>query len=123
LPKPLIRLLQIAGVAGQFLLSPKFMRQFLKRLTPLFMHGPNARARTNTHSHLWAKASGPERTAQAWLVTPEAYQFTAISSVASVEYALAGQLRGAFTPAQAFGAEFVVNLPGVKLYRELPDSG
>lgn len=46
----------------------------------------------------------------------EGYQFTAVSSVLAVERILATQLAGALTPAQAFGADFLLEIPGTRRY-------
>lgn len=57
------------------------------------------------------------RSAAVELVTPNPYALTASAAVAAVERVLAGRLRqppGVHTPSRAFGAEFVLELPGVR---------
>jgi short subunit dehydrogenase-like uncharacterized protein len=75
--------------------------------------GPEARARARTH--LWGEVKDARgATATGTLETPEAYAFTAVSAVAAVERVLAGAVApGAWTPARAFGPDFVAGLPGV----------
>ena len=60
----------------------------------------------------WARATGSDgATAQAWLQTGEAYAFTAAASIRAVEETLTRSLRGAFSPAAAFGADFALTIP------------
>ena len=51
---------------------------------------------------------------EAWLALGEGYQFTAASSVQAVEHVLRDHPSGALTPAQAFGADFVLTIEGVQ---------
>jgi short subunit dehydrogenase-like uncharacterized protein len=61
----------------------------------------------------WARATGPDgSTTQAWLQTGDSYAFTAAASIRAVEEALTRSLRGAFSPAVAFGAGFAFTIPG-----------
>jgi short subunit dehydrogenase-like uncharacterized protein len=60
----------------------------------------------------WARAVGPDgATAQAVLQTGDSYAFTAAASVRAVEETLARSLRGALSPATAFGADFTLTIP------------
>ncbi|NUM44934.1 MAG: saccharopine dehydrogenase NADP-binding domain-containing protein [Anaerolineales bacterium] len=53
--------------------------------------------------------------ARARLQTPEAYQTTALTALATVEKVLAGGAKPGFqTPAKAFGADFILEIEGVK---------
>jgi short subunit dehydrogenase-like uncharacterized protein len=55
----------------------------------------------------WARATDPDgATAQAWLETGESYAFTAAASIRAVEETMTRSLRGAFSPAAAFGSDF-----------------
>jgi hypothetical protein len=55
----------------------------------------------------WARATSPDgTTAEAWLQTGESYAFTAAASIRAVEETLARSIRGALSPAAAFGAGF-----------------
>jgi short subunit dehydrogenase-like uncharacterized protein len=61
----------------------------------------------------WARGTNADgTTAQAWLQTGESYAFTAAASIRAVEEALAGSLRGALSPAAAFGVDFALTIPG-----------
>jgi short subunit dehydrogenase-like uncharacterized protein len=60
----------------------------------------------------WARATGPDgATIEAWLQTGESYAFTAAASIRAIEETLARSLRGAFSPAAAFGADFALTIP------------
>ena len=59
-------------------------------------------------------------TRQAWLQTPEAYQFTVVAGVKVIERVLAGNLKGALTPSKAFGADFPLEIEGTKRWDSLP---
>jgi len=74
---------------------------------------PPADVRPAYLSFGWARATGPDgATSQAWLQTGESYAFTASASIRAVEEALARSLSGAFSPATAFGADFILTIPG-----------
>ena len=61
----------------------------------------------------WARATGPDgATAEAVLQTGESYAFTAAASIRAVEEALTRFPRGALSPAIAFGADFILTIPG-----------
>ena len=68
-----------------------------------------------------SRATGPGGNfAEAWLETVEVYRFTAEIGVRCVEKVLELQPVGALTPAQAFGADFVLEAEGTKRYDSLP---
>jgi short subunit dehydrogenase-like uncharacterized protein len=72
-------------------------------------------------SYAWARATKQDgQQAEAWLELGEGYHFTAASSVQAVEHVLHDQPSGAQTPAQAFGADFVLNIEGVRRWPALP---
>ena len=69
----------------------------------------------------WARATGPDgATTEAWLQTGESYAFTAAASIRAVEETLARSLSGAFSPAAAFGADFVLTIPGTSRTDTIP---
>ena len=64
---------------------------------------------------LWARATRADGEAiEAWLETPDPYLFTAQAAVRAIEQVFADRPTGALTPAQAFGADFVLEMPGVR---------
>ncbi len=69
----------------------------------------------------WARATGPDgATTQAWLHTGESYAFTATASIRAVEETLTRSLSGALSPAAAFGAGFVLTIPGTSRTDTIP---
>ena len=64
---------------------------------------------------------GPDgATTQAWLQTGEAYAFTAAASIRAVEETLTRSLRGAFSPATAFGAGFAFTIANTTRLDTIP---
>ena len=60
----------------------------------------------------WAKATGADgASTQAWLQTGDAYAFTAAAALRAVEEVFTRTGPGAFSPAAAFGADFVLTIP------------
>jgi short subunit dehydrogenase-like uncharacterized protein len=72
-------------------------------------------------SYAWARATNQNgHQVEAWLELGEGYHFTAASSVQAVEHVLRDQPSGALTPAQAFGADFVLTIEGVRRWAAAP---
>lgn len=100
---------------------------FLRRLaskwveitsSPTKHHQPES----NT-SEVWALVRNEKGSVrQAWLETVESYQFTAIAAVRCVEKLFAEQQVGALTPALAFGADFVLEIPGTRRVDSMEDA-
>jgi short subunit dehydrogenase-like uncharacterized protein len=68
------------------------------------------------HSYAWASASNDRgEKAESWLELGEGYQFTAMSSVKAVMKVLEGGFEGVLFPAQAFEADFLLEMAGVRL--------
>lgn len=80
------------------------------------VHGPSEETQQTERSHIWAKVAndnGDE--AQLWLETMEAYRFTAIAAIRSVEKVFELAPKGALTPSLAFGSNFVLEIPETRL--------
>ena len=77
--------------------------------------GPDAETRESGRVYLWGRAADAAGTSvTATLETPEGYAFTAASAVECTLRLLTGAVEpGAWTPARAFGADLVGELPGV----------
>ena len=94
------------------------LRRLLERT--LDQQARRSSGRTESHtesgkSYIWARAADEAGTdAQAWLEMGEGYLFSAAASVRAVEQLLAAPPVGVITPAQAFGADFVLTIPGTK---------
>ncbi|MEM8861301.1 MAG: saccharopine dehydrogenase NADP-binding domain-containing protein [Chloroflexota bacterium] len=118
-PNQIKKLKQFGWMANIVKLSP--MKQLAQGYIERHVTGPDKQTRETGKSYIWAKASDPSgNTAEAWLETMEAYKLTALGSIRCVERVLDSDLRGAYTPAGAFGAELVLDLPGSKRYDEIP---
>jgi len=82
---------------------------------------PRADERPAYLSFGWARATGPDgATTQAWLQTGESYAFTATATIRAVEETLARSPSGALSPAAAFGADFVLTIPGTSRTDTIP---
>jgi short subunit dehydrogenase-like uncharacterized protein len=108
--------------------TSKRMIRRLKRLRPLLplaqlppvrwlllrladrQRGPDEEQRARSYIELWGEAWNDETGDRRSMTmrVPEGYTFTAVSAVLAVERVLSGEVPpGSWTPAQAFGSEFV----------------
>ncbi len=102
-------------------LSVEAIRHGAERLIESRVRGPDETVRSEHHSQIWAEARAADgRRAQAWLELPEGYAFTAVAAVRAVEEVLARKPQGSLTPAGAFGADFVLSIPGCRRLETLP---
>lgn len=102
---------RITTPLGQVLLSSRLVRGALGKVADLVFKGPDEHQRQTLRSSLWARATDDAgHSAEAWLETVEPYRFTALAGVRAVERTLAEHPTGALTPAQAFGADFVLDI-------------
>lgn len=95
------------------LFSFVLLRRLAQRLAKTSARGPDGHVRQTNRSQVWVCArnqEGVER--EAWLETVEAYQFTAIAGVRGAEEVLINRIQGALTPGLAYGADFVLRVPG-----------
>lgn len=95
----------------------KPVKRFLQSQVDRRVTGPDEKARREGRVYLWGEAKNAAgKTVTATLETPEAYAFTAVAAVAAVERVLAGKVApGSWTPARAFGKDFVAGLTGVRI--------
>jgi short subunit dehydrogenase-like uncharacterized protein len=106
--------------AGQKALSIKPIRRLAQKTAEWLVKGPDKRARRTGRSLIWARAADEAGNGvEAWMETMESYQFTAVAGVRCLEKVLEQGLAGAFTPAQAFGSDFVLEIEGTKRYDDL----
>lgn len=120
-PSPMIGLMRWTGPLLQRLLASDAIRRAAEKGAKRVIRGPNAEARRKGRSFLWARASDEKGgAAEAWLETAEAYAFTAMAAVRCAEGVLkkhpAEVCPGACTPAGAFGADFVLEIPGTRRF-------
>lgn len=88
-----------------------WMRRAIRRRPP----GPSPEQRARGVSRLWGEARDASgRTARSRLTAPEGYTLTAMTAVAAARRVLAGGVAVGFqTPSRAFGADFILDMPGV----------
>ena len=110
--------LRLALRAGQWLgpiLSSGFAQRALGRWIDRLPEGPSEHERLTTRARVVAEAEGAHGVARARLETPSGYETTRLAGVEAASRVLAGEAKPGFqTPASAFGADFVLALPGVK---------
>ncbi|GIG56486.1 saccharopine dehydrogenase [Longispora fulva] len=100
---------------GPGLLRLPGARAVADRLVRSTMSGPSAATRASTRTEVWGEVSAPDgSTVSDTLVTPNPYDLTADAVLRAVPR-MAGLAAGAYTPATAFGAGFVLELDGVRL--------
>lgn len=120
-PPALVGLFALTGPVAGLLLKPAGVRRLLGRAVDRLMTGPSEAARDQGRSWVYARVSRADgQHAEAWLETVEGYRFTAEAGVRAVERVLDGNMRGALTPAQAFGADFALEIDGTRRYDALP---
>jgi len=112
------RWLKFQGLYNWFLKLPVFTN-YMKRKIDAKPAGPNAERRAKAKSLVWGEVSnkaGKKVTAR--LIGPEGYNLTATSAVLIAKKIMDGKAKAGFqTPSNAFGADFVLEIPGVR--REL----
>jgi short subunit dehydrogenase-like uncharacterized protein len=93
------------------------IQRLLQSRIGLAVTGPSAETRRRGRGYLWGRAEDAAgRGAEAWLETAEGYHLTAVAAVECARRVLAGEVApGAWTPSQAFGADFVLGIPGTQL--------
>ncbi len=121
LPPAVQPLLPALGYVGQNLAKSALFRRLAGYWIDSAMRGSTPDAQEHERAYVYARASdGKGKAAEAWLETPEAYKFTALSAIRAVEKTLAQQPIGALTPALAFGADFVCEIEGTRRYDAQP---
>lgn len=116
-----VRLLPWLGPPTQQLLTFDTPRRVAQSLVGRVVHGPTAEQREGGRWFVWACAGGSAgEQVEAWLETPDGYDFTARAVVAAVEQVGEAAPCGALTPACAFGADFVLRVAGTRRMEQLP---
>lgn len=120
-PPSTVRLFRFAGPVLRLALQAGLLRELAGRLVDRQMTGPSEAARASGRSWVYARVHNERgEMREAWLETTEAYRFTAEAGVRVVERVLDGGYRGALTPARAFGADFVLDIPGTRRHDAMP---
>lgn len=117
LPKKFPNLLEYLGVSPKEMLENEESKKKVNKWIDKNIHGPDEVKRKTYRSYIWASVKNDKGTeAQAWLETMEPYRFTGVSGVRCVEKIFEMKPRGALTPALAFGADFVLEIPEIKRF-------
>ncbi|MCS7085547.1 MAG: saccharopine dehydrogenase [Bacteroidia bacterium] len=96
-----------------------FLRKAAQAAVKAWVRGPDEHTRQNARSYFYAQASdGAGRSFEARMESIEAYRMTALCVVNAVETLAQNRPVGALTPAQAFGADFVLRLPDTHRFPE-----
>jgi short subunit dehydrogenase-like uncharacterized protein len=121
-PRSSMRWMARLGWLAPKVFSIRLARKLLQAGADRFVQGPDEAIRSSARSQLWAQVEDSEgRAIEAWLETAEAYHFTAQAAVLCLEKVLAGEAAaGSLSPAQAFGPDFVLQIPSTKRYDQIP---
>jgi len=112
-----IRQMRMAARMTWFLKLPGVV-PFLQKQIGKRVKGPNDAQRASGESRLWGEARNDAgRRVVMTMRTPEGYTHTVHASLGAVAHLLEHQLEpGAYTPSMAFGADYVLGLPGVEVH-------
>lgn len=120
IPNKSSSILKLAGVSAKEMSTNENAKKKVENWIEEHVHGPDESARRTNRCHIWVSVSDDDgKSEQAWLETMESYRFTAESAVLSVEKVLKQHPKGALTPALAFGADFVLEVPETSRYDSL----
>lgn len=107
------RLATAALPVARHLASVPAVQASLDRWIDRHVAGPDTLQRETGRAHLWACATDRQgNRRQAWMRTIDGYRFTTLSAIAAVRRLCSSDQSGAMTPAQAFGPDFVMDIPG-----------
>jgi short subunit dehydrogenase-like uncharacterized protein len=96
----------------------EWVQRFLKSRIDKMPAGPDEAARSATGAMLLAEAEGPgDQLARARLETPSGYELTYQAAIEIAARVVRGEApTGHHTPSSAFGADFVLDLPGCRRF-------
>jgi short subunit dehydrogenase-like uncharacterized protein len=115
MPASVRRFARVSRYLG-WLLGSGPVQQFLKGRVKAGPPGPTDQERKAGATLMWGEvADDAGRTAVSRLRAPEGYTLTALTAVAAVGKVLAGHAPPGFqTPSTAYGADFIMEIPGVE---------
>jgi short subunit dehydrogenase-like uncharacterized protein len=110
---PIMALAQVTGGAAR----TRMVQGVLKRVVGK-LPGPSAETRGKNHGQLWGQVTDAAgHSVSGTVTTLDPYDLTADSVVRIAQRLAAGTVApGAYTPSQAFGADFVRELDGIKVH-------
>lgn len=110
------RMAMVASRPFASLLGSAPVQKFLKKRIKAAPPGPNDEEREKGKSFVWGEVgddAGQKKTSR--LQGPEGYTLTALTALAIAERALKGHAPVGFqTPSRAYGADFILDIDGVK---------
>jgi short subunit dehydrogenase-like uncharacterized protein len=110
-PRRLIPWVRRGGPILRTVLKLSPARRLAEMLAERFVHGPDEQLRQTGRSQFYGCVRDRQgNQAEAWLETGEAYSLTAQTAVRAVERLLEDPQAGALSPAQAFGADFILEV-------------
>ncbi len=119
-PRVAIGTLRVVSPLVRLLGRSQAVKRGLGWLLDRTLWGASERLRETGRSYLWARAWDKHgSSAQAWLETAEGYAFTAQAAMPVIERVLEDPPIGALTPAQAWGADFVLTIAGTRRFDTL----
>ena len=115
-PPGLQRVIRGTGRVG-WLLQSGPVRSLIERGIRRRVAGPSAGQRARGETRIYGEVADDDgRSVSAVLVGPEAYAFTALTALAVLERALAGESPPGFqTPARAYGPDLALGIEGIDL--------
>ena len=116
LPKKMIKNMRRRGALIDWVMSLDATKSVAQWWVDRNLHGPTDQQRAEGQSRCWGEAIDAQGNAvQSRLSCPEGYTLTAMTTLAAVRRVLDGQVKPGFqTPSSAFGADFVLDAPGVE---------
>jgi short subunit dehydrogenase-like uncharacterized protein len=114
-PPRLIPWVRRGGPVLRKLLRLGPVRGLAEKLAERFVHGPDEQLRQEGRSQFYGCVrDGHGNQVEAWQETGEAYALTAQTAVRAVERLLEAPQAGALSPAQAFGADFILEVENTR---------
>lgn len=114
-PENMIRLMRLLRVIGPLVYN-RPVKKLLQILIGWFVKGPKEEKRKSARTVFIGEVSDQSRgRAVTKLTTPEGYTCTALTAVEIMKRILGGDLKTGFqTPSLAYGADFILQFPGVR---------
>ena len=109
------RMLEFASRYFSWLLKLSAVQNFQKQLIQNQPPGPSKTERAEGKSYLWGEVEDSSgKRLSSLLQCPEGYTLTALTAVKIVQKVLAGEYTCGFqTPSKVYGADFILEFPGV----------
>lgn len=98
----------------KFILGISWIQKIVRKKVERTVTGPTAENLELGNTYIMAKVINHKgEQVNAYMITPEAYQLTALTAVIAAKSLTNSKLKGYYTPAQAFGKDFIMEVEGV----------